>query len=174
MRARIIAVTVCLVLIASFVSLAVAQETKEVKHEYIGAKKCMMCHKKSGIADSWAATKHATAWDNLTAEQKKDKALIPFYTTGTDAAGELLTGIQCEACHGPGSDYKSMSIMKDKEKAIANGLQMPDEKTCLKCHNDKAPTAALAATAKDFNFAKMVAKGVHVMPTKEAKTEEKK
>lgn len=176
MRVRVLGVLVCFVLIASLFSLAGAEEAKKAAatHEYIGAKKCMMCHKKDGIAESWQATKHATAWDNLSEEDKKNEALKPFYTTGTDAKGELLTGIQCEACHGPGSDYKVKSIMEDKEKAIANGLVIPDAKTCAKCHNEKAPTAALVASAKDFDFEKMKTKGAHapaVKATEEKKTE---
>jgi hypothetical protein len=142
--------------------------TDEVTHEYVGVKICKLCHTKDGIYPSWEKTKHATAYESLSAEEKKNKDLLKYYTTGTTAKGDLLTGVQCEACHGPGNDYKKMSIMKDKEKAIANGLMMPDENTCKRCHNEKAPKA-LAALAKDFDFKKMVAKGVHVMPDKEKK-----
>jgi len=173
MRVRVLGVLICFVLIAGLFSLAGAEEAKKATHEYIGAKKCIMCHKKDGVGESWEATKHATAWDNLSEEDKKNEALKPFYTTGTDAKGELLTGIQCEACHGPGSDYKSKSIMEDKEKAIANGLVIPTAETCMKCHNEKAPSAALAATAKGFDFEKMKAKGVHAMPTKGEEAEDK-
>jgi len=172
MRVRVLGVLICFVLIASLFSLAGAEEAKKATHDYIGAKKCMMCHKKDGIAESWQATKHATAWDKLSAEDQKNEALKPFYTTGADAKGELLTGIQCEACHGAGSDYKTSAIMKDKEQAIANGLVVPDAKTCLKCHNDKAPTAALVASAKDFDFAKMKVKGAHAPAVKEEKKTE--
>jgi len=42
--------------------------------------------------------------------------------------------VQCEACHGAGSDYKKMSIMKDREKAVANGLEIPSQATCNGCH----------------------------------------
>ncbi len=171
MRVRFLAIAVCFVMVASLVSLAGAEEAK---HEFIGSKKCSMCHKKSGIAESWKATAHATAWDKLTAEQQKDEALKPFYTTGTDAKGNLLTGIQCEACHGAGSAYKSKKVMVDKEAAIAKGLLMPDAKTCAKCHNEKAPTDALKATVKDFNFEKMVVKGSHMMPSKTKEVEKKK
>jgi len=41
----------------------------------------------------------------------------------------------------------------------------------LKCHNDKAPTKALAASAKDFSLEKLKVKGVH---TKAVKAEPKK
>jgi len=137
----------------------------EVKHKYVGEKQCKICHTKSGIYDSWLASKHAKAWEGLSEENKKNEEFKKFYTTGVNEKGELLTGIQCEACHGPGSDYKKKSVMENLELAISNGLVIPNEKTCRGCHNEKAP-AALAATAKDFNFEKMKAKGVHLIPPK--------
>lgn len=159
------------VLLALFVSWSsFAGETKKAKHDYIGAKKCKMCHKKDGVFPSWAETSHAKAWDKLTPEQQKDKEIIKYYTTGTTAKGDLLTGVQCEACHGPGSNYKKKAIMEDQEKAIANGLLMPDEKTCLACHNEKAPKA-LAELSKKFDYKKMMAKGVHKMKKTETETE---
>jgi hypothetical protein len=150
-----------------FSAVAISDETKEEKkpeHDYIGVKKCKICHKKDGTYDSWLATKHATAWDSLSAEEQKNSALEQYYTTGTTAKGELLTGIQCEACHGPGSDYKKKSIMEDREKAVAAGLIIPDSTTCMNCHNEDAPEA-LAAIAKPFDFEKMATKGIHVLKT---------
>jgi hypothetical protein len=75
----------------------------------IGAEKCKMCHKVQ--YDSWVKTKHATN------DPKVD----------------------CETCHGPGSDYKSMAVMKDTVKAKAAGLIVkPEKATCTaKCHKDK-------------------------------------
>jgi len=45
-----------------------------------------------------------------------------------------MAGVQCEACHGPGADYKKMSVMKDLEKAKANGLVVANQTTCDGCH----------------------------------------
>jgi hypothetical protein len=53
--------------------------------------------------------------------------------------------------------------MKDQEKAIANGLIIPDAQTCLRCHSAEAPTEALKASAKEFDFEKLKKKGVHVL-----------
>lgn len=173
MRMRTIAILTGLIFLVSLSAIALAQEAtteakpeakKEVKHDYVGVKVCKMCHTKDGIYPSWEKTPHATVWDKLTDEQKKDETFQKYYATGKLPDGTLLTNVQCEACHGPGGDYKTISIMKDKEKAIANGLIMPDAETCKKCHNAEAPTEALKASAKDFDFAKMEAKGVHEMP----------
>ena len=170
MKIRVLMVLAVLAMAVAFFGLALADEAaKEEKapaHEYVGAKKCKICHKTDGVFPSWETTLHATVWDKLTPEQQADKKYQKYYTTGTDAAGELLTGIQCEACHGPGSDYKSKKVMEDKEAAIAAGLVIPTAETCMKCHNADA-TEKLAASAKDFDFEKMKAKGVHSMVASE-------
>ena len=165
MRTRLFVVLLAVVVVAAFIGVALADEAaskKEAEHSYVGAKKCKICHKKDGVYPSWEGTVHATVYDKLTDEQKADTALMKYYTTGTTEKGELLTNVECEACHGPGSDYKAKKIMEDKEAAIANGLVMPTVETCMKCHNADAP-GALGESAKDFDFEKMKAKGVHAM-----------
>ncbi len=119
---------------------------------YVGAAKCKMCHKDQYA--KWEASKHAKAWDLLKAdEQAKDCA--GCHSTGPDK----LPGVQCEACHGPGSGYKKPTIMsKSKYKADAEaqrklavgaGLTVaPGEDVCTKCHNKKSPNF------KEFDFAK--------------------
>jgi len=144
-----------------------ADETEKADHAFVGAKKCKICHKKSGIFESWEASAHATAWDNLTDEEKANEDLKKYYTTGTDAKGKLLTGVQCESCHGAGADYKKKKIMEDHEASLAAGLVIPTEETCFSCHNEKAP-AKLAAVAKDFDLEKLKATGVHIIPETEA------
>lgn len=70
----------------------------------IGADKCKLCHKVQFT--SWARTAHATRTPPL----------------------------DCESCHGPGSEYKSLAIMKDAQKARAAGLVTPVRSFCSKCH----------------------------------------
>jgi cytochrome c5 len=181
MRVRLLTVVIAFAAMILLVGMVTAQEAAKpaeaapaAKHAFVGAEKCKMCHMKENLYASWAASKHATAFDKLTPEEQKKEENKKYYTTGTTAEGKLLTGVQCEGCHGAGADYKTMATMKDKAKAKEAGLVMPDAKTCEGCHNDKAP-AALAAIGKDFDFAKAVAKGVHAMPAKkEAPAPEKK
>ncbi len=162
---RNLGILICMVAVLAM-GMSVLAGDAAPKHEYIGAKKCKMCHKKDGTHPSWAESKHATVWEGLSDADKANADLQKYYTTGTNKAGELLTGIQCEVCHGPGSDYKKKKVMSDREASVAAGLLFPTAETCMGCHNDKAP-AALAAIGKDFDFAKAVAKGVHAMPAKE-------
>jgi hypothetical protein len=46
-----------------------------------------------------------------------------------------MAGVQCEACHGAGSDFKGLSVMKDLAKAKAAGLVIPTQTTCDGCHD---------------------------------------
>ena len=59
---------------------------------------------------------------------------------------EDFDGVQCEACHGAGGDFKKMSIMKDVEAAKAKGLVIPTQETCNGCHTgeDHAKKIVLA------------------------------
>jgi len=129
--------------------------------DYVGIKKCRMCHMK--IYKGWQKTSHATAFDLLkpgeATEAKKKAALDPqkdytqdascveCHTTGTPDN----PGIQCEACHGPGKKYSSPKIMNKKKwkadpegqlaMAVEAGLILkPCAEHCTVCHNEKSPT----------------------------------
>ena len=139
------------VVIVSFIVLGLGASLAmgAAPHKVIGSDKCKLCHKVEFA--SWSTTKHAKAWDSLKpAEQSKPDCVKCHSTDGTKA----MPGVGCEACHGPGSDYKTMAIMKDKQKAHAAGLIEPTEAVCVKCHNKQSPTF------KGFNFAEAV-KNVH-------------
>jgi hypothetical protein len=121
-------------------------------HTYVGADKCKMCHKVQ--YNSWLETTHAKALD--AAKASTDPAFeakcLNCHATGAD---EAVGGVQCEACHGPGSDYKKMSIMKDREAAIANGLVIPTQATCDGCHKDDGHSKAVVL-AENLNNHKAI------------------
>jgi len=162
----------------------------KAQYKYVGVSSCKTCHKtkKSGEQYKiWAASKHAKAYETLKGEAAakiaQEKGLkVPAYEApeclqchvtafGVDKAQlgpkfKMEDGVQCETCHGPGSAYKKMKIMKDRAKAIANGMydiKVADgsaEKTCRSCHNEKSPTY------KEFNFKERWAKIAHPVPKK--------
>jgi len=148
---------------------------------------CGMCHKseKQGKQlEVWEKSKHAGAYKTLTtakaAEYAKARGLtksavespecLECHTLGKTVDASLLEksfniqdGVQCETCHGPGSQYKNMSVMKDKAKAAAAGLKLYKdtaeiEKLCKACHNEKSPAF------KGFKFDEMWAKIKHPVP----------
>jgi hypothetical protein len=121
--------------------------------DYVGVKKCKMCHMKE--YKSWESTKMAKAFESLkpgvAAEAKKAAGLDADkdYTTDASCLGchavngkADMPGVECESCHGAGSDFmKVMMTNRDYTKAdiTAAGLVAPNESTCKKCHNEKSP-----------------------------------
>jgi hypothetical protein len=165
-----------LLALVSTAAVWAAGETKEkAKPEYVGVKKCKICHKE--VHKSWLETKHAKAFDALSAEEKKKEECIGCHITGKKADGTLLEGVQCEACHGPGSLYKSAKIMSKKKwaadpegqlkKAKEAGLIIPTEKDCTRCHKKEGNP-----NFKPFDFAKRKPL-VHVFPSKKGKETKK-
>lgn len=163
-----------------FVAQAVAAD-----HQYIGASKCKMCHKgakKGEIYETWEASAHAKAYTVLAGDKAKEVAkakgiedpqkadeCLACHVTGHGVKAELLgdkydvaEGVTCESCHGAGGDYWKMSTMKalaaGETKPEDVGLLVPDEKTCVTCHNEKSPTY------KEFKFDEMWAKIKHGLP----------
>jgi hypothetical protein len=155
-------------------------------HKYVGVTKCKMCHNSAAKGEQykkWSESKHAKAFETLATlaadsvakklgiekAQTSEKCLVCHVTGyGAPAADKATTynqteGVGCEACHGAGSDYMAMSVMKDKTAAMAAGLVMPNEKTCVTCHNDKSPTY------KTFVFAEFEKVIAHPMPKAPAK-----
>jgi hypothetical protein len=123
---------------------ASAQETEESwwQHDYVGAERCQSCH--GGIHEAWENAVHAKTFDGLPARAKKEPWCISCHTTGMLDDGTLLEGIQCEACHGPGSSYASDGLMSDtewdedpegqRERLRRAGLVLPTEATCSNSH----------------------------------------
>ena len=148
------------ILFACFVS---AQDFK-----YVGAAKCKMCHNKEEKGEQynkWAAGPHAKAMASLKGADAKNPKCLKCHSTAAanpDMVASITVeeGVSCESCHGPGSAYKVAATMKDKTKAMANGMIVPDEKLCRKCHNKESPNY------KEFNFAEYSKKIAHKDPSK--------
>lgn len=159
-------------------------QTEPKKHSFVGAESCGMCHKteKQGKQlDIWKNSKHALAYETLKSEKAnqiaKEKGFdkpavevedcLKCHASGYNVDATLIgkkfnvaDGVQCETCHGPGSDYQKLTIMKDKAKAIENGLifyEKPEE-LCVTCHNSESPTFT------EFKFEEMWSKIKHEVP----------
>lgn len=153
-------------------------------NSYVGVAGCGPCHKleKSGNQiGAWQKTKHAQAYTDLTTPKANEIAKAKGLTKPASESPECLEchtitaapaadskmdpkdGVQCELCHGAGSAYKPMSVMKDHAKSVAAGMADFTDKaairtTCVKCHNEKSPTM------KEFNFEEQLAKIAHPKP----------
>ncbi len=147
--------------------------------EYLGAKKCKACHMKQYKA--WMRTTMATSYENLKAgvkaEEKKKAGLDPDkdYTTDADCLRCHTTGygkpggftsfeetpklinVQCEGCHGPGGDFRTI-MKKDKkfklDDAVAAGLLVPNEtdNNCMECHGGDSPFTEKVDPKYKFNI----------------------
>lgn len=161
-----------------------------VKFDYVGVKKCAMCHKnvaKGGQFQQWEKSAHAHALATLQGEKAKtiatEKKLakpasespecLKCHVTAFPVMANLATakvtleeGVSCESCHGPGSGYSPMNVMKElvagTKEPKAVGLTLPDAATCQRCHNAESPTF------KGFKFEEMAAKIAHPDPTRKA------
>jgi hypothetical protein len=157
----------------------------EAGAKYIGGKKCKACHMKQ--YKSWAKTTMATSFENLKAGVKAaektaagldankdytaDAGCLKCHTTGygkpggftTIEATPKLAGVQCEGCHGPGSEYaKVMKANKTKwktdgytsEELKVIGLTIPseDEAGCMACHGGDSPFTEKVNAKYHFDF----------------------
>jgi Ni/Co efflux regulator RcnB len=125
--------TSLLIAVAAVAVVLVAATAPAQDHAFAGAAKCKMCHKVQHA--SWMETTHAKATDDAKAATDREFSADCLQCHATNASEEFA-GVQCEACHGAGGDYKKMSIMKDRETAVANGLVIPTQATCDGCHKD--------------------------------------
>jgi YVTN family beta-propeller protein len=80
-----------------------------------------------------------------------------------DDTFRIEDGVQCEGCHGPGSEYATESVMRDRQAALKAGLAMPGERECMNCHAERGShTAVLRIPIIDFK--KGMAQIAHPLP----------
>lgn len=135
--------------------------------KYIGANTCVgVCHRSEEQGNQfevWSNSRHAKAFLTLqtpradsiafslghATKASETKACVKCHTLGreiseSDFLGsfDLGQGVQCESCHGPGSEYAKLGVMKDPEQSSAKGLIVHQEKAefCTGCHNTESPT----------------------------------
>lgn len=137
----------------------------ETKHQYVGVAMCKGCHSNDAVGGTeyknWETSSHAKAYDALASDHAKEVAeeagiegnpqesdeCLRCHVTAWEVDADLRAkswkkegGVECETCHGAGKDYMPMAIMKDHDKAVENGLIVPDKELCITCHNDESPT----------------------------------
>lgn len=180
-----------LLLVFAFVAVWSAQalmtpaSAEEGKHEFVGASKCKICHKKEEAGaqwDKWLESPHAKAFETLASPEaleigkkvgvenpQESDTCLRCHVTGHGAAAELMgkkydkaDGVWCESCHGAGGDYVKKSTMEGITSGEIDGatvgMMKPTKETCEGCHNDQSPTF------KGFEYDKYLAKIAHPWP----------
>ena len=129
---------------------------KERHPVYVGARMCATCHDGKHRGDQfskWYFTRHARAYTSLAkpeSERIADLSGVPMrpeesalclgcHATAAEAEDWekddtffLRDGVQCEKCHGPGSDHVEANGVGERAK-----LETPTKADCLKCHKEK-------------------------------------
>ncbi len=162
MHIRCFTISLFLLLVPIIMPVDLLAKTPQ-RFNYVGVDLCKLCHKKGELGDQydvWANTSHSKAFYTLgTPEareiadklgiknpQQSDECLRCHSTSHGFVEEEEVEdlqvedGVQCESCHGPGEEYMYPDVMENLEDARVNGLIMPTEETCRKCHNSESPT----------------------------------
>ena len=125
---------------------------------YVGARACAKCHEGHAAGNQyslWLNTAHSKAWASLATPEAKVMARLSGITDEPETAPiclgchataadsekwerdpgfRLEDGVQCEKCHGPGSEYMSDTVMRDPEAARRAGLRKFSKRDCAVCH----------------------------------------
>jgi len=166
----LVAFAVCIPILAE--QAAEEEKPEEVAEEaakFVGDKKCKPCH--AAIFKVWEETPHAKAFMSMVDSVGIDENCLACHTVGYGKTGGFvdttttahLKDVQCESCHGPGSKYMKLPIMKDREKALANGMILPDEALCKGCHTEKE--------SPEFEMEAALKAGTHYSEAEEKKEE---
>lgn len=126
--------------------------------KYVGALACSSCHgerSSNPVYGKWRFSKHAQAYAILDTERAREisrqmrvsgnpqqsERCLECHTTGAgEPAGrfmesfDVVQGVQCESCHGAGSEYLDEAIMLDPVAVAEAGLRDVDRETCVTCH----------------------------------------
>jgi YVTN family beta-propeller protein len=155
--------------------------------QYTGVMACARCHKGPGMGyqfSLWRLSEHARAFvilgtpegrelaveEGVTGNPQEDPQCLRCHTTGAGREPSsflpgfsITDGVQCESCHGMGSEYSAEVVMRDPAAARASGLLPVTEETCAPCHD--------RAHGRDFDYESAVLEIAH--PTEYVNPEEK-
>ncbi len=153
-----------LVLSAAMAVIASAAPKKPV---YVGVRVCAKCHTDSRMGSQyskWLHSRHSRAYavlalpegpeiaklSGLRTQPQESAICLGCHATAwhaedwqKDETFHIEDGVQCEGCHGPGSEYATLEVMKDRQAAMNAGLKMPDHEFCVNCHTEKGSHIAV-------------------------------
>jgi YVTN family beta-propeller protein len=112
----------------------------------------------------WLNSRHSQAYASLASpearkiarlsgvpqEPQRSPICLGCHATGAEAEDwekdeqfHIEDGVQCEKCHGAGSEYMDESVMMDPQAARAAGLIVAGKDQCLACHKVKGSHEAV-------------------------------
>ena len=157
-----------IIIVAVTLSFTLRAQEEEQKHPvYVGVKVCATCHQGKSMGhqfSKWLNSRHARAYAVLAEPEAKEIARLSGIPQepqesptclGCHATGAHVEawekdetffsedGVQCEKCHGPGSEYMDAAVMSNREEAEKAGLMMPTMSDCMGCHQVKGSHVAI-------------------------------
>lgn len=183
---NILLLVISVFIVSVIIFTATENSNSQTTFKYVGATSCAsVCHKgdsKGNQYEIWQNSKHSQAMKDLQTPFADSLAKSRNFTTAAaetpecmkchtlgkelveaelESTFDKMDGVQCETCHGPGSEYKKISIMKDVNLAAQNGLiiHKEGESFCVTCHNQESPTF------KGFKYDEYWDKIKHPRPT---------
>jgi YVTN family beta-propeller protein len=164
----VVALALGSLLLDALVPHAPVRAAVEEKHPfYVGAEVCASCHqgKTMGYQHSrWLLSKHARAYavlwkpeakeiarlSGIPVEPQQSPMCLGCHATGAhvedwekDPTFHVEDGVQCEKCHGPGSEHVDARSTGDRQAAEQAKLIVLTEQDCLGCHEVKGSHAAV-------------------------------
>ena len=125
--------------------------------EYVGSKKCKLCHLKE--TKTWKATKHANNFEVLEGEERSNPDCVKCHTTGYGKPGGFvseedtpnLTSTGCEACHGAGSEHAAAAKKAGSSKDWDKMIDKTPKNACISCHNPHVRQGERAKKLREAN-----------------------
>jgi hypothetical protein len=154
---------------------------------YLGPKSCAGCHKAE--TQDWQRSVHGKTMELLVAGKRSgpkhkagldpdknysnDEKCWKCHTTGFKKEGGFvdinstpdLAGVSCEACHGPGSDYreihkqKMLDFKSAETRAAGQTYASKGDKVCENCHNTDSPFKPSVDPKYTFNLKERLKEG---------------
>ena len=176
-----------LIIAATYPFTLWAQEGGQKHPVYVGVKVCATCHQGKNMGhqfSKWLASRHARAYavlsepdakkiaelSGIPQEPQESPMCLGCHATGAhveewekDETFFAEEGVQCEKCHGPGSEYMDPAVMMDREAAEKAGLMMPTMSDCMGCHQVKGSHVAIHKLPK-LDIAKAMPDIAHPTP----------
>ncbi len=192
-----------LVTATALLALALPGTVSAKEAKYVGVKSCGKCHKKEKQGEQlrlWQESKHSEAFEVLGTPKAKEAAAtvgvsgnpqkleecLVCHTTGFGEPKKrfrrrfkMEDGVQCEACHGAGSEYKKKKVMKKiweesgpdnsnpSPTAEKTGMLFGNEETCKRCHTQELTLNGKTyknPSYKDFNYEERLKDIAHPVP----------
>ena len=128
----------CVIAAATVVAAVCAPPSFAGRSDFVGADVCGGCHVEAYKA--WKSSAHARADESVGTGVKDSRSCMGCHSTGEAPAGRpFFSGVQCEACHGPGAGYAADDVMRDATLSRNLGLRdlsTPEARKalCTSCH----------------------------------------